>query len=181
MKILKKILISLLVLVVLLFIIGLFVKKEYTVERQITINKPKQEVFDYVKFLKNQNDFSKWAQTDPGMKKEYIGTDGTVGFISAWDSEHKHVGKGEQEIVKIDDGNRIDFALRFIRPMEDNADAYMITEQAPENQTTVKWGVHGKMNYPMNVMLLFMNMDKMLGADLETGLNNLKKLLEKPM
>lgn len=181
MKIVKKILIGLLVIVVLLFIIGIFVKKEYTVERQITINKPKQEVFDYVKLLKNQDHFSKWALVDPGMKKEYKGTDGTVGFISAWDSDNKDVGKGEQEIVKIEDGTRLDFALRFIKPMEGNADAYMITEQAAENQTTVKWGVHGKMNYPMNVMLLFMNMDKMLGADLEIGLNNLKSLLEKPM
>jgi hypothetical protein len=31
----------------------------------------------------------------------------------------------------------------------------------------------------MNLMLVFMNMDKMLGQDLETGLNNLKRELEK--
>lgn len=34
------------------------------------------------------------------------------------------------------------------------------------------------MNYPMNVMLLFMNMGKMMGRDMETSLGNLKKLLE---
>jgi len=34
------------------------------------------------------------------------------------------------------------------------------------------------MNYSMNVMLLFMNMDKMMGRDMETSLGNLKKLLE---
>jgi hypothetical protein len=27
------------------------------------------------------------------MKKEYTGTDGTVGFISAWDSENKELGR----------------------------------------------------------------------------------------
>jgi hypothetical protein len=32
---------------------------------------------------------------DPNAKMEYKGTDGTVGFISAWDSKIKYVGKGE--------------------------------------------------------------------------------------
>jgi hypothetical protein len=35
------------------------------------------------------------------------------------------------------------------------------------------------MNYTMNLMLLFMNMEKMVGNDLSTGLNNLKQVLEK--
>jgi hypothetical protein len=35
------------------------------------------------------------------------------------------------------------------------------------------------MPYPMNIMLVFMNMDEILGKDLETGLNNLKGVLEK--
>ena len=30
----------------------------------------------------------------------------------------------------------------------------------------------------MNLMLLFMNMDKMVGNDLATGLSNLKKIME---
>jgi len=180
MKIVKKILLGIVILIALLLIIGIFTKKEYTVERSIVINKPKQEVFDYIKSLKNQNNFSVWARMDPGMKKEYHGTDGTVGFVSTWDSEKKDVGKGEQEITKIDEGNRIDFALRFIKPMEGNATAYMTTETAGENQTTTKWAFEGKMGYPMNTLLLFMNMDKMLGPDLEQGLANLKEIMDKP-
>jgi hypothetical protein len=35
------------------------------------------------------------------------------------------------------------------------------------------------MKYPMNIMKLFMNMDKRIGKDLETGLSSLKKVLEK--
>ena len=31
----------------------------------------------------------------------------------------------------------------------------------------------------MNLMLLFMSMDKMLGADMEESLGNLKRVLEK--
>ena len=55
MRILKVILFGILGLVSLVLIIALFVKKEYAVEREITVNKPKVEVFEYVKFLKNQD------------------------------------------------------------------------------------------------------------------------------
>jgi len=179
MKIAKRILLGILGIIVLLLVVALFVKKEYAVEREIAINKPKQEVFDYVKFLKNQDNFSVWAQTDPNMKKDFRGTDGTVGAVSAWDSENKQVGKGEQEIKNIIEGERIDFELRFLKPFEATDNAFMSTEAVGGNQTKVKWGFNGKMPYPMNLMLLVMNMDKMLGDQLQTGLNNLKTILEK--
>ena len=34
------------------------------------IEKPNNEVFQYVKFLKNQDNFSTWAQKDPNMKSK---------------------------------------------------------------------------------------------------------------
>ena len=44
---------------------------------------------------------------DPNIKTDFRGTDGTVGFISAWDSNNiKNVGKGEQEILNMVDGGR---------------------------------------------------------------------------
>jgi predicted ATP-grasp superfamily ATP-dependent carboligase len=89
MKILRKILTFIGIFIAIVMFATMFVKREYTVEREIIINKPKQQVFEYVKRLKNQDKYSKWATMDPKMKKEYTGTDGTVGFISAWDSENK--------------------------------------------------------------------------------------------
>jgi uncharacterized protein YndB with AHSA1/START domain len=179
MKLLKIVLIGIAAIIALALIVAAFTKKDYAVVREITINKPKQEVFDYVKFLKNQDNYSKWAMMDPNMKKTYTGTDGTVGFVSAWDSQEKNVGAGEQEIKGITNGERIDFELRFKRPFEATDYAYMTTEDAGNNQTKVKWGFNGKMKYPMNLMLLCMDMDKMLGKDLDTGLSNLKSILEK--
>jgi uncharacterized protein YndB with AHSA1/START domain len=178
MKILKTILIAVGVLIAIPLIVALFVKKDYEVEREITIDKPKEEVFDYVKFLKNQDNYSKWATMDPDMKKTYSGTDGTVGFVSAWDSDNKDVGKGEQEIKKITEGERIDFELRFFEPFESTEPAYMTTESVSGNQTKVKWGFNGHMDYPMNIMMLFMDFEKIIGDDLDTGLKNLKSVLE---
>jgi hypothetical protein len=175
-KILGFILIGLIVLILLT---ALFVKKEYTVEREISIAKPKLEVFEYVKLLKNQDNFSVWAKIDPTMKKEYRGTDGNVGFVSAWDSPVKNAGKGEQEITKISDGVRIEYEIRFFKPMKSTDNAFLSFESLNDSITNVKWGFSGKIQYPMNVMFLFMDMDAILGKDLEGGLKNLKVELEK--
>lgn len=158
--------------------VALFVEKNYAVEEEIVINKPKSEVFEYIKHLKNQDNFSKWSSMDPNMKKSYTGTDGTVGFVSAWESNNENVGAGEQEILKITEGERIDFELRFIKPFESTQAAYMTTEAVSENQTKVKWGFSGKMSYPMNLMLLFMDFEEMIGKDFQEGLRNLKTIVE---
>lgn len=179
MRILKKILIVVGILIAIPLIVALFVKKEYAVEKEIVINKPKTEVFEYIKLLKNQDNFSKWATIDPNMKKSYKGTDGTVGFVSHWESDNEEVGWGEQEIKKITEGERIDFELRFIKPFEATEPAFMSTETVSENQTKVKWGFSGYMDYPMNLMLLFMDFEKMIGDDLQTGLTKLKSEFEK--
>jgi uncharacterized membrane protein len=179
MKVIKKIGLVLLAIIAIALIIALFLKKDYVVSREVVINKPKQDVFNYIKFLKNQDTYSKWAAMDVNMVKTYSGTDGTVGFVSAWDSNIKDVGKGEQTIKKITEGVSVDYLLHFIKPFEDVAEATMATVVMAPNQTKVTWAIKGKMPYPMNLMQLFMNMDKMIGDDLVTGLNNLKVLLEK--
>lgn len=175
MKILKRILIVIAIIIAIPLIAAIFIKKDYTVVRAVTINRPKEQVFDYIRYLKNQNEFSVWSKMDPNMKQEFRGTDGTVGAVSAWDSQESGVGKGEQEIVGIRDGQRIDYQLRFIKPFESTSPAYMETE-GQGNQTTVRWSFSGNMTYPFNFMNLFM--ESMIGNDLEKGLSNLKNIME---
>lgn len=179
MKIVKKILLALVSIIAILLLVALFTAKEYAVVRTTTINKTPAEVYDYVKYLKNQDYYSVWVQRDPNVKKEYRGTDATVGFVSAWESKMDEVGKGEQEITKMEPNARIDYELRFMEPFEAKDNAYMTFESEGDNATKVSWGFNGKMPYPMNLMLLFMDMDGMLGKDLQQGLDNLKGVLEK--
>jgi hypothetical protein len=178
-KLLKILLILLLSIFGLILVAALFVRKNYTVERSISINRPKQAVYDYIKYLKNQNDFSVWAKIDPNMKMDYRGTDATVGFVSAWDSPVKEAGKGEQEILKISEGERIDYIIRFFKPMKSTDNAYLALNSMNDSTTSVIWAIYGNMKYPTNLSLLFINMDAMLGKDLSGGLSNLKALLEK--
>ncbi|MRX41622.1 polyketide cyclase [Flavobacterium sp. LC2016-23] len=178
MGVLKKILVALILLISIVLIAAYFMPKNYAVAREITINKPADSIFNYVRYLKNQSKFSVWANIDPKMKSTYKGTDGKVGAISAWESKVKEVGVGEQEITKITEGKRLDFDLRFKEPMNDTAVGFMSTEATASNQTKVKWGIEGVIPYPMNIMLPMMNMDKMIGNDLQKGLENLKAKME---
>ncbi|MCG2610821.1 SRPBCC family protein [Flavobacterium sp. SM15] len=182
MGILKKLLLFIVAVIGILLIAGLFVKKDFAVEREVIINKPEAEVFSYIKLVKNQDHFSVWNRKDPQMKKEYKGTDGEVGFVYAWESTNPEVGKGEQEIVKIAEMDRIDMKLHFKEPFEAEDKAFFTTEPLssnPANQTIVRWGFKGHMDYPMNLMMLTFDMNKEIGGALETGLNDLKVILEK--
>lgn len=175
MKILKIVLIVVIVLIAIPLVLALFIKKEYLIEREVTINRPAADVFNYIKLMRNQEQYSKWVMADPNMKKEMRGTDGTVGAIYAWNG-NKEAGEGEQELIKVDEGNRVDMELRFKRPMENTAYVYMTTAPSGENSTLVKWGMHGKSKYPFNFMNMMM--DGMLGKDMEISLISLKNQLE---
>ena len=167
------------VLLTIPLVMATFTKDEYTIERNVVINKPVQDVFGYIKYLKNQSHYSKWVMMDPNARMTYTGTDGTVGFVSAWDSDNKNVGQGSQTITAIDEGKRMDLDIHFIKPFDCHSTAYLATEAVGANQTKVSWVFNGKMNYMMKVMHIFMNFQKMIGDDLQTGLTNLKGVLEK--
>ncbi len=172
---LKIIVLTLVGLVALVLLLALFVRKQYTLEREITINRPKAEVFSYLKHLKNQDQFNKWVMADPNMQKSYRGTDGAVGFVYGWNG-NSQAGEGEQEIINIEEGKKIDLEIRFKRPFAGIAYTPFTTETVAENQTKVKWGMTGGNPYPLNLMHLFM--DNLLGKDLEISLANLKTQLE---
>lgn len=163
--------------IALIVILALVMGKEMNIEHSIIIKKPKQVVFDYIKFVKNHDNFSVWNQMDPDMKKEYRGTDAEVGFVYCWESvKEKNVGKGEQEIVSINNGESINFEIRFIKPWENKAASKMKLESLG-NDTKITWGFYSQMAYPMNIMKGMFS--KMLGKDLSKGLENLKAVLEK--
>ncbi len=157
-------------------VIALFVDRNYSVERNVIINKPIAEVFDYVKYLKNQDNFSKWARMDPEMQKCNRGTDGQPRFVSACKIEKKNVGAGEQEILRIEEDKRIDYELRFLEPFESTQQAYIITTAIESMQTRVAWGFNGHMTYPSNLTLFLMDFEEIVGNDFQTGLDNLKNV-----
>jgi hypothetical protein len=179
MKIIKIILISFIILIALVLIVALFIPKDYKLERSIVIQSPKDTVFNYIKHLKNQNDYSVWGKMDPNWKTTFTGVDGTVGFVSAWESEVKNVGTGSQTITKIVEGESMFTKLNFEKPFKAENNTEISTTAVDASNTKVTWSFNGSFAYPMKIMKLVFNMEKMIGKDFETGLQNMKVILEK--
>jgi hypothetical protein len=175
MNILFTILLIIAGIIALLLMIALFIKNEHYVKRDIIINAPVQKVFDYVRILKNQEKFSKWAAADSNRKQEYTGTDGTVGFTISW-SGNKDAGAGQKEIKNIIEGKRIETEMRFTKPMAAIAQVIMETESLSENQTKVSWSNRSDLKYPLNIMVPMV--ERMLAKEMDASLSTLKNILE---
>ncbi|MEN2282665.1 SRPBCC family protein [Algoriphagus sp. SE2] len=149
---------------------------EMIVEKSVVIDQPKDVVFEYLRFSKNMDQYSVWNIRDPYKKAEYYGKDGTVGFVYKWDSKDKNVGAGEQKITKLVQNERIEYEMKFERPMKNTGTSKFILSDVNEKQTMVTWDFRGPVKFPMSLFKGFFQ--KMLGKDLMKSLENLKKRLE---
>jgi hypothetical protein len=162
-------------IIALLLIIALFMKREHYVKREIIINAPLQKVFDFLKLLKNQDQFNKWATVDKGRKEEFKGTDGTVGYIYAWSGD-KSAGVGEKEIMNIIEGKRIETEIRFVKPIRTSATVIMETESLSADETKVSMSNAGTLKYPLNIMIPMV--EKKFPKEMDISLSTLKTIFE---
>lgn len=177
----KKILIAigilLLVFIAFVLIAGLFISKSYHFQRDITVNAPKEKVWSLVNNFHDQDKWSPWKDADPNIQVSYEGQDGSEGAMYKWKG-NKEVGSGEQTMTKIEPMSKVNTHLHFIEPFDGEADAFILLDDAANNNTKVTWGFDSKYSYPMNTIQLFMNMDKMMDAQYTKGLTRLKTLAE---
>ncbi|MEO8086171.1 MAG: SRPBCC family protein [Bacteroidota bacterium] len=163
-------------IIALVLIVALFTKKGYDIHCEITIDAPLQKVFDYLKYIRNWDTFNERAVADPSRINEFKGTDGRVGFISAWRG-NKKVGEGEKEIINIVEGKIIETEIRFVKPFAVTGHTNIGTEAVSEKQTKVTSSNASTLKYPLNFMLLFV--EKGIAKDMEISLATLKDILEK--
>lgn len=166
-------------IIAVILITAIFVRKEYTVESHILILRPVEQVFEYIQILENQQEYSLWNLVDPTAKRVFSGApDGCQGHIVAWDSFDPRLGRGEEEIINLEQNKRIDIEIRFKRPLPFTDYTYMITEMTPENNTVLTWGIHGKRMYPLNIVYLYYDMEALLRLKLNRSIDKIKRNLE---
>lgn len=162
-------------IILLMALLAFVVTTAFEHKAEIVINRPKAEVFDYLKPLKNQESWNIWDQMDKDKKQVFTGTDGTVGFVEAW--EGKKAGKGAQEIKKIIEGERIESEMRFEKPFKLTNDVIFTTVTLEGNKTKVAFIMSGNSPRPFN--LIFPLMKGKMTKDFQKCLSNLKTVLEK--
>jgi hypothetical protein len=145
-------------------------------ERSIVINASPEEILPHLVDFHQWSAWSPWEKLDPHMKREYTGAASGPGAKYFWSSKGK-AGEGSMELLEASSaGVHID--LRFIRPFK-NACVTWFRMVPQGTGTTVTWTMDGPNLLVGKVFSLFVNMDKMIGKDFETGLSGLKAVVEK--
>jgi hypothetical protein len=114
MKILKVLGIILAIIIVIAVILIIALPTKYNVERSVTINAPRNIIFDQVRYFENFIKWSPWSSLDPDMSYEISGPDGAVGAVYSW-SGNESVGVGSMTTVSQSE-DRIDQTLDFTAP-----------------------------------------------------------------
>ena len=163
-------------IVLLLLVLNFIAPKDFSMERSIVVNAGKEKVYNALKSLGTQEKWSVWGTKDPNMESKITGTDGEVGAVHFW-SGNKEVGTGEQEITALQPHDYIETELRFLKPWKATNKAWFKIGDA-EDGSKVSWGFSGVNKFPVNIMMMFMNMEKAIGKDFDEGLANFKNYIE---
>jgi len=148
---------------------------EYKVERSTVIDAPTELVFEQVNNHKNRDAWSPWEKMDPDMEKSYEGPEAGVGAIYKW-SGNDSVGTGTLEIIESVPSDYIKSKLVFTEPWESESTIEW-TFKETDAGTEATWSTTGELPGFMFWMGQE-DMDEMMGADFEEGLNELKAVSE---
>lgn len=177
---LVKILIGLAGVVVLFIAVAATRPSAYHVERKLEVAAPADLVFGVL------NDLHQFAgilvlfgspleTVDPNMQKTVEGPAAGVGQSYAWSG--KEAGKAKMTIEESVPGHKVGIKLEFVKPMASTANCAFTLANTPAG-SLVTWSMDGRHNFIGKAFGLFMDMDKMLGADIEKGLARLKTAAE---
>lgn len=165
-----------LALAVLLAVIAFLLPKQQHVERSLQIDAPAAVIQPFLTTPKKFNQWSPWATIDPeGTRYSYAGPESGVGAKLAWNSDHREVGNGTQEVKAVSD-ERVDIYLDF-GPQGD-ANAYYLLEPN-KTGTKVTWAFDTDLGNNPIMRWFGMLMDKMVGEKYEEGLQNLNREAKK--
>jgi Polyketide cyclase / dehydrase and lipid transport len=153
----------------------------YHVERRLAVAAPADLVFGVL------NDLHQFAgvlvlfgspleKGDPNMQKTFEGPAAGVGQSFAW-SGNKEVGKGKMTIEESVPAQKVGIKLEFVKPMASTATC-ALTLAGTQTGSLVTWAMDGNHNFIGKAFGMVVDMDKMLGADIEKGLAQLKTVVE---
>ncbi len=162
-------------LIVSLLLIAAFMPREYSIEKNIIINKPVAEVMNRVGDLNFYSQWNPWQQSDPTAKSTITGEAGTSGHKYAW--QGKKVGMGSLTLLN-KDNRHIHFELEFLKPWKAKAkDNWLFEEWGDGSETKITWQNSGGLPWPM-ARLMGPMINKNLNHQFGVGLDNLKKMCE---
>ncbi|MBX5481712.1 MAG: SRPBCC family protein [Myxococcaceae bacterium] len=172
----KKVLIAVVVLLAVLAGVIASRPNTFTVSRSGTMAAPPEIAFAQIADFHKWDAWSPWSKMDPQMKVTYEGTPGTVGSSYAWKG-NDDVGSGKMTITGLTPPSEVKINLEFQEPFPSTNETVFTLKPNGAN-TEVTWTMSGHNSFMSKAFGLFMDMDKMIGADFEKGLAAMKTVAE---
>ena len=173
---LKRIGLTLLVLIAGVLAFATTQPDSFSVERRIVIQAPPEKIQPLIADFHRWSDWSPWEKLDPAMKRTFGGPASGTGATYAWQG-NKDVGSGRME-VKAAEPAKVSIQLDFIEPFEGhNMTDFVLSPK--DGGTEVRWVMTGPSTFVTKLMGVFVSMDSMVGKDFEKGLSQLKVAAER--
>ena len=171
-----KILIGLAGLVVVFAFVAALQPAKFRVARSTSVAAPSAIAFGQVNDLHKWQEVSPYVKLDLAAKYLFEGPPAGTGAVLAWTGNNQ-IGEGRMTIIESRPNELIRMRLDFAKPFASTCTAEFAFK-SEGNQTAVTWSMAGSKNFVCKAMGLIMNMDKMIGGQLEEGLANLKSVAE---
>jgi carbon monoxide dehydrogenase subunit G len=174
--VLKSILIVVVLLIAVVLILAALKPDTFRVTRATRIKAPAEKIFALINDFNRWGVWSPWEKMDPALQRSYSGASSGKGSVYEWKGNNK-VGEGRMEIVESSSPSQVTIKLDFLKPFEaHNIAEFSLVPQG--NETGVTWTMQGPAPFIAKIMHVFLNMDRMVGKDFETGLSNMKAAAE---
>ena len=149
--------------------------RQVHVDRSITINAPREAVFERINGYATFNQWSPWFDLDPNARYTYEGPAAGVGAKIIWVGDPSTLGSGSQVITASQAGERVAADVDF---GQGSLAKQVITLAADGTGTKVTWGMD--VDLGMNPLYRYFGLgfDGMIGKDFDKGLANLKRVVE---
>ena len=144
----------------------------FRIVRSAVIKAPPEKIFAQIEDFHRWSAWSPYEKLDPTMARSYSTPAAGVGATYGWNSQGK-AGVGDMKITEASAPSRLVLDLNFTKPFKTH-NQVVFTLEPQGDATRVTWSMEGPSPYVSKLMGIVFNIDKMVGADFETGLASLK-------
>jgi uncharacterized protein YndB with AHSA1/START domain len=149
----------------------------FRVQRSTVIQAPPEKVYAILEDFDRGKEWSPFEKKDPNLKRSRSGPPKGKGAVYSFEG-NSDVGAGSLTVLDTAPPSKLVLALDMTKPMEGhNTVEYTLVPEG--GGTRMTWSIFGPMPFISKVMCLFIDMDKMIGKEFESGLASLKALAEK--
>lgn len=168
----KKIIIYTIIIAIALTIFAYMRPAEYHISKSITINAPKDEVFDIINDVGNWQSWFPWKKVQQKVEEALNGDNKKV----EWGGEDNSFLEGEINLQS-PDNNSVHLNLNFVKPVKAVVESKIILEANGED-TIVTWKIDSEKDFAGKVLNLMYSSDNLIAENFQKGLQNLKEYVE---